>query len=195
MMRLFLKSLLLVFLIAVVLWGLLILDIYRTSLESKNDQNEKVDAIVVLGASQWKGVPSPMLKARLDHAHELYGEGIAEYIILTGGKSEGNTISEAGAGKIYLYNKGVPEDKILTEGESRTTKESLRNVAEILEDNDINEVLFVSHGYHLYRVKKIAERNNIKKSGTSAVKLKDKPLKFKYILRESLIVPLIYFVN
>lgn len=195
MMRLFLKSLVLIFLIAVLLWGLLILDIYKTSLESKNDNNEKVEAIVVLGASQWKGVPSPMLKARLDHANELYGKGIAEYIILTGGTSEGNSISEAGAGKIYLYNKGVPEDKILTEEESRTTKESLKNVAEILEDNDINEVLFVSHGYHLYRVKKIAERNNIKRSGTSAVNLKDTPLKIKYILRESLIVPLIYFVN
>ena len=181
-MKIFLKLFSIAVLIGIFLWVLLIFNIYQNSHE--ND-NKKVDAIVVLGASQWNGRPSPALKARLDHAYKLHKKGIAEYIILTGGTAEGDIISESRVGKNYLSKKGIPENKILIEDKGKKTKESLRNITEILDENNFNKILFVSHGYHLYRVKKIARDNNINNIYASAVELKDKKRKFKYIIRES----------
>ena len=190
-MRIFLKFFSIVILVALFFWAFLIYSIYQNSLA--ND-DEKVDAIVVLGASQWNGKPSPVLKARLDHAQGLYNKGIAKYLVLTGGMANGDKISESKVGKNYLSKKGIPAGKILIEEKGRTTKESLKNITEILKDYKIDKILFVSHGYHLYRVKKIAKNNNINNIYVSAVELKDKELKFKYIIRESFI-NILYFVN
>ena len=190
-MRIFLKLFSIVILAALFIWAFLIYSIYRNSIA--ND-NEKVDAIVVLGASQWNGRPSPVLKARLDHAHGLYNNGIAEYIVLTGGTAKGDKISESKVGKNYLSKKGISRSRILIEEQGMTTKESLRNIKGILDEYKIDKILFVSHGYHLYRVKKIARNNNINNIYVSAVEVKDKELKFKYIIRESFI-NILYFVN
>ncbi|MGI9534951.1 MAG: YdcF family protein [Thermodesulfobacteriota bacterium] len=161
---------------------------------SRANYDEKVDAIVVLGASQWNGKPSPVLKARLDHAYGLYKNGIADYVVLTGGMAKGDKISESKVGKNYLSKKGIPANKILIEEKGMTTKESLKNITGILNENNFNKILFVSHGYHLYRVKKIAKNNNINDIYVSAVELQDKELKFKYIIRESFI-NILYLVN
>ena len=190
-MRIFLKLLTIVILVVLLFWALLIFNIYQNS---RANDNKKVDAIVVLGASQWNGRPSPVLKARLDHAYKLYREGLAENIVLTGGIAEGDKISESKVGKNYLTKKGVPPGKILIEEKGRTTKESLKNITGILNKNNINTILFVSHGYHIYRVKKIAGDNNINDTYASAVELKDKELKIKYIFRESLI-NILYLIN
>lgn len=178
-------------LIFILLWILLVARIYINSL-SNDKQN--VDAIVVLGASQWNGRPSPALKARLDHALSIYNEGYAEFIVLTGGIAEGDTISESRVGKTYLVNKGVPKSKILIEEKGRTTKESLKNVSEIIKRNNLKKILFVSHGYHIHRVKKIAKDLEMKNSLASAVEIRDKEKKFKYILKESFIF-VIYLFN
>jgi len=190
-MRIFLKLLSIVFLVIISFWAFLIISIYHNS---RANDSQKVDAIVVMGASQWNGKPSPVLKARLDHAYGLYKKGLAQYIVLTGGIAEGDTISESKVGKNYLSKKSIPPRNILIEEKGRTTKESLENIKGILKSNNIDSILFVSHGYHLYRVKKIAKDNNIDDTYASAVELKDKELKLKYIIRESLI-NMLYLVN
>lgn len=190
-MRLFIKLFSIVILAIVLFWAVLIFNIYQNSL---TNDNQKVDAIVVLGASQWNGRPSPVLKARLDHAHELYKKDVADYIVLTGGMAKGDNISESKVGKNYLSKKGVPRSRILIEEKGRTTKESLKNIKDIINSYKFDRILFVSHGYHLYRVKKIAKDNNMNEIYVSAVEVKDKELKFKYIIRESFI-NILYLVN
>ena len=175
-MKTFLKLFTAALAVIIILWVFLVFSIYKNS---QTSDTENVDAIVVLGASQWNGRPSPVLKARLDHAHGLYKKGIARYIVLTGGMAKGDNISESKVGKNYLSKKGVPSNRILIEEEGRTTKESLNNISGILKDYKIEKILFVSHGYHLYRVKQIAKSNNIDEIYLSAVELKDKELKFK----------------
>lgn len=175
----------------ILIWLLLVVRIYLNSLSNDKD---KVDTIVVLGASQWNGRPSPALKARLDHALSIYNNGYAEYIVLTGGIAEGDTISESRVGKNYLVKKGVPETRMFIEEEGRTTIESLRNTSKILKKNELQRIMFVSHGYHIYRVKKIAKDFNIQNISASAVEIKDSQKKFKLILRESFIY-MFYLIN
>lgn len=173
------------------LWGVLFAGIYATSLI---DQKRSVDAIVVLGASQWNGYPSPVLKSRLDHAHELYKQGYARYIILTGGIARGESISESKVGLQYLKKKGVPGNKIFIEEKGLTTSESLKIASDIIKENNFDRILFISNGYHLLRIKKIARDLDIKYAYTSPVKTKDNWKKMKYIFRESLIIP-VYIIN
>ena len=189
-MRTFFKLLSVVILSVLFLWIFLLANIY---INSKTQDRDKVDAIVVLGASQWNGRPSPALKARLDHAYELYNANVADYLILTGGIAKGDTISESRVGKNYLNKKGIPNSRIIIEEEGKTTKESLEKVSEIKKKYDIKEILFVSHGYHIYRVKKIAADYDMGKVYSSGVEIKDKERKFKLILKESLITVLYIF--
>ena len=121
-MRTFLKLLSVVFLSVLFLWIFLLANIY---INSKTQDRDKVDAIVVLGASQWNGRPSPALQARLDHAYDLYKADVADYVILTGGIAKGDTISESRVGKNYLNKKGIPNSGIIIEEEGKNTKESL----------------------------------------------------------------------
>ena len=111
-MKFVFKIICLALFVSAFLWAYLLLNII---LNSSSDDREKVDAIVVLGASQWNGRPSPVLKARLDHANKLFGEGLSSNIALTGGIAEGDTISESRVGMNYLINKGVPDKSILIE--------------------------------------------------------------------------------
>lgn len=190
-MRKILKPLLYLFLICTFLWTVLVVRIY---IDSITEQRAKVDAVVVMGASQWNGRPSPALKARLDHALRIYNEGIVKYIILTGGIAPGDTVSESAVGKEYLADKGIPENVIFIEEKGHTTLESIREVSRIVKDKDINRIIFVSHGYHLYRVRKIAESMDIEDPLISAVGIKDDKKKIKLVLRES-VVYLYYLVS
>jgi len=183
-MRTFFKLLSVALLSLIFLWIFLLLNIY---INSKANDKERVDAIVVLGASQWNGRPSPAFKARLDHAHELYKANTANFIILTGGVAKGDTKSESSVGKKYLNKKGIPNSRIIIEEEGKTTKESLSKVSEIKNNYNFKKILFVSHGYHIYRIKKIAADNNMGKFYSSAVEIKDPETKFKHILKESFI--------
>ena len=189
-MRTFFKLLSVLLLSIIFLWIFLISSIY---ISSKAQDRTPVDAIVVLGASQWNGRPSPALRARLDHARELYKADVADYIILTGGVAKGERISESRVGKNYLNNKGIPNSRIIIEEDGKTTKESLKKVSEIKNKHDFRSMLFVSHGYHLYRVKKIAADYEINNVYLSAVELKDPERKFKHIFKESLITILYIF--
>jgi uncharacterized SAM-binding protein YcdF (DUF218 family) len=190
-MRTFLKLLSVVILSIIFLWVFLISNIY---INSKSQDRKSVDAIVVLGASQWNGRPSPALKARLDHALELYKANVANYIVLTGGIAKGDTISESRVGKNYLNKRGIANSKIIIEEDGKTTKESLKKVSEIKKRYDFKSILFVSHGYHLYRIKKIAADYDMGNVYSSAVEIKDPERKFKLIFKESLITILYIFI-
>jgi uncharacterized SAM-binding protein YcdF (DUF218 family) len=116
------------------------------------DDRRAVDAIVVLGAAQYDGRPSPVFAARLDHAIALYHDGLAPRLIMTGGGAEGDRTTEAASGRAYAIAHGVPDGSILGEDRSRTTLESLRGVADIMTAAGLRSALFVSDPTHMYRV-------------------------------------------
>jgi uncharacterized SAM-binding protein YcdF (DUF218 family) len=124
--------------------------------QSRSDEVHTADAIVVLGAAQYNGEPSPVFKARLDHAAYLYGEDLSPTIIVTGGKQPGDTFTEAEAGENYLAAQGISRDAILGETEGKTTFESLQAVTAIADDHGIDSLLLVSDPMHSERVKRMA---------------------------------------
>jgi uncharacterized SAM-binding protein YcdF (DUF218 family) len=128
--------------------------VYRAS---THDGAREADAIIVLGAAQWNGQPSPVLQERLDHALELYEAGLAPLIVLTGGKQEADTFTEATTGYNYLREHGVPDEALLKEVDGTSTWDSLRATRRFLADRDADEVVLVTDDYHAYRVEQIAE--------------------------------------
>jgi uncharacterized SAM-binding protein YcdF (DUF218 family) len=128
--------------------------VYRAS---RHDGARAADAIIVLGAAQYDGRPSPVLQDRLDHALALYGEGLADQIVLTGGRQAGDRFTEATAGYNYLRDRGVPDEDLLKEVDGTSTWESLRASARFLVSRDLTEVVLVTDDYHAYRVEAIAE--------------------------------------
>ncbi|MGH2827490.1 MAG: YdcF family protein [Actinomycetota bacterium] len=129
---------------------------FRIWRQSRVDEVRRADAIVVLGAAQYNGEPSPIFKARLDHAEYLYSEDLATQVIVTGGKQKGDRFSEAEAGETYLVEQGVPAEAIVGETEGTTTLESLTAVHDMAGDLDIDTVLLVSDPMHSERIKTIA---------------------------------------
>jgi uncharacterized SAM-binding protein YcdF (DUF218 family) len=123
---------------------------------SRRDEARPSDAIVVLGAAEYDGRPSPVLAARLDHAILLYEKGIAPVIVVTGGKEPGDRFTEAGASAAYLHKHAIPDRAILRETTGRTSWESLEAAARFLEDGDMKRVVLVSDPYHSARIKAIA---------------------------------------
>jgi uncharacterized SAM-binding protein YcdF (DUF218 family) len=124
--------------------------------QGTRDERAPVDAIVVMGAAQYDGRPSPVFEARLDHAVALFKEGLADRLIVTGGKAEGDRTTEAATAREYAMVRGVPEDAILLEDESRTTLESIRGVAALMTDHDLADAIFVSDPTHMLRVLRMA---------------------------------------
>jgi uncharacterized SAM-binding protein YcdF (DUF218 family) len=121
-----------------------------------HDEATRADAIVVLGAAQYNGKPSAVLKARLDHAIALYQDGLAPWFIVTGGKAEGDRTTEAASARAYAIGQGVPEGAILVEDRGRTTLESLQSVGSILRARHLSTAIFVSDRTHMLRVLRIA---------------------------------------
>jgi uncharacterized SAM-binding protein YcdF (DUF218 family) len=124
--------------------------------EAQQVAGGQVGAALVLGAAQWNGNPSPVLRARLDHALDLYRRGQVRQIILTGGVGSGDTTSEAAAGKQYLIERGITADALLLEEQGTNTWESLRNAAPLARANRIGAVLLVSDPFHMLRSIKMA---------------------------------------
>jgi uncharacterized SAM-binding protein YcdF (DUF218 family) len=135
--------------------------------QSHNDEVRAADAIVVLGAAQYDGEPSPILQARLDHALYLYEEELSPTVIVTGGRREGDRFAEADAAEMYLEGEGVPSDAILAEDEGTTTLESLEKVHAMSVDAGIDTVLLVSDPLHSERVKTMAEDLGFREAWTS----------------------------
>lgn len=129
------------------------IQVWRAS--SRHD-TARVEAIVVLGAAQYDGRPSPVLEARLQHALDLYEQGRAPVVVVTGGRQEGDTYTEATSGYNWLRARGVPDEAILKEVDGRNTFESLQATARFLRERGIDDVLLVSDGYHTLRVEATA---------------------------------------
>jgi uncharacterized SAM-binding protein YcdF (DUF218 family) len=124
---------------------------------SRQDDRTPSNAIVVLGAAQWNGTPSPVYKERLDHAAELYKQGVAKTIVVTGGKQQGDKVGEGFAGYNYLKGKGVPEKALLIEVGGTNTYEELSAAVPILDSNNLgHSVTLVSSPYHAFRSEAIA---------------------------------------
>jgi uncharacterized SAM-binding protein YcdF (DUF218 family) len=117
-----------------------------------HDQARPADAIAVFGAAEYDGRPSPVLRARLDHALALYREHLAPLVITLGGGGGGPLDSEGGVGHDYLLAHGVPENQIIAETQSTNTEESAARLSGIARENHLNRILAVSDGTHLFRI-------------------------------------------
>jgi uncharacterized SAM-binding protein YcdF (DUF218 family) len=125
--------------------------------QSTADEAAKADVIVIMGAAEYRGRPSPILKARLDHGLDLYKHGFAPRLITTGGAGGDPSFTEGGVGRRYLMQQGVPGEAIILESEGETTVHSLAIVAELMRRMDLHSCIIVSDGYHIYRAKKLLE--------------------------------------
>ena len=121
--------------------------------QAGKDESHPADAIVVFGAAEYNGAPSPVFKARLDHALELEDRDLAPAVITTGGPGGDPHFTEGGVARDYLIQQGVAEEKIFSETRGETTYESVIAVAQILEDRHARTCIAVSDGFHLYRIK------------------------------------------
>lgn len=119
------------------------------------------DAIVVFGAAEYSGRPSPVLRARLDHALEVFHRGVAPVVITTGGAAADPTFSEGGVGRDYLMHHGVPERSLIAETQGRDTAQSAVRVAVIMRANGLHSCVAVSDAYHVFRIRKLLEHEGI----------------------------------
>ena len=123
---------------------------------SRDDQAQEAGAIVVMGAAQYNGDPSPVFEARLEHGRELYEQGLSDVVVVTGGRQEGDEYSEAQAGARWLQEHGVPEAALRLEVQGRNSWESLAASARFLQEDGIDDVMIVSDPFHSKRLEEIA---------------------------------------
>jgi len=182
--------------VVVTAFALWIISATAVLLWSSRDEARPAQAIVVLGAAQYAGKPSPVLRARLDHALELWNRHLASLLILTGGTGSGDTTSEAAVGRTYARKHGVPDSAILVETEGRTTSESMRAVAGMLEVRGLQSALLVSDPFHMLRLRILARRFGFtpytSPTQTSPIS-PNREERWKYIFSESLKAPLAFF--
>ena len=131
--------------------------LYQVHSVGRSDQARAVDAIVVMGAAQYDGRPSPQLAARLDHAAELWSAGVAKVMVVTGGNQPGDRFTEAEASANYLIARGVPAEAILQESRGHSSYASLDGVAALLHQRGLFRVLLVSDPFHSLRSRLIAQ--------------------------------------
>lgn len=157
------------------------------------DRARTSDAIVVLGAAQYVGRPSPVLRARLDHALDLWQRGLAPRLIFTGGTGVGDTTSEAAVSRIYALKHGVPDTAILMENEGRTTRESLAAVSAIMHARQMRTAILVSDPFHMLRLRILSTQYGVD-AYTSPTKTSpisaNKAQALAYVLSESIKVPM-----
>lgn len=165
---------------AVVLWG-------------QRDNAARSDVIVVLGAAQYDGRPSPVLRSRLDHALGLWRQGMAKRVILTGGRGQGDTTSEAAVGHLYLKRRGIPESWLLVEDQSRNTEQSIAAVAVLMRRQQMEDAILVSDPFHMLRLRLLAWHHglNVRTSPTRTSPISANKVQVaSYMVSESVKVPL-----
>lgn len=170
---------------------------YRIWDQGNRDDQRAADAIVVMGAAQYDGRPSPLFAARLDHAIALYHAGIAPRLIVTGGKQEGDRTTEAASARAYAIGHGVPGQAILTEDHSRTTLQSIRGVAGLMREQRIQSAVFVSDPSHMFRVLRMAADEGIEAFGspTRTSPLERDPVKGADAIVHEIGALAVYFVS
>ena len=152
---------------------------FRVWAEGQRDDSRPADAIVVMGAAQYDGRPSPVFAARIEHAIDLFRDGVAPRLIVTGGKQEGDRTTEAASARAYAIARGVPPTAILFEDKSRTTLESIRALRSLMDQNDLKTAVFVSDRPHMLRVLRMAADEGITAYGspTTTSPIEGDPLK------------------
>ena len=134
--------------------------------QSTVDEAQPADIIVVLGAAEYRGRPSPVLEARLNHALFLYLKGLAPLILTTGGAGGDPVYTESEVGRAYLSRRGIPPESVLVEPEGESTAHSTAAVAEMMRRRGLTRCIVVSDGYHIYRVKKMLEFRGLEVYGS-----------------------------
>jgi len=125
------------------------------------DQIHSADAIVVFGAAEYSGHPSPVYRARLDHAFDLFQRGVAPVVITTGGAAADPSFSEGGVGHDYLMGRGIPDASLIAETQGADTAQSAERVAVIMRANRMRSCVAVSDAYHLFRIRKLLQHENV----------------------------------
>ena len=120
------------------------------------------DAIVVFGAAEYAGRPSPVFRARLDHAYDLFQRGVAPVVITTGGSGADPNFSEGGVGHDYLMHRGIPEPRLIAETQGSDTASSAERVAVIMRTNRMRSCVAVSDAYHVFRIRKLLEHEGVR---------------------------------
>ena len=146
---------------ALVLLGFLAVASIQIVHTASLEEGHLADAIVIFGAAEYSGRPSPVLRARLDHAFDLFQGGIAPVVITTGGAGADPSFSEGGVGRSYLMKRGVPERSLIAETQGRDTAESAVRVAVIMRANGLHSCVAVSDAYHVFRIRKLLEHEGI----------------------------------
>lgn len=141
----------------------------RVRRHAQVDDAQPADVIVVMGAAEYRGKPSPVLQARLEHALELFQKKMAPHIITTGGAGGDPVFTESTVGRNYLMGKGVPTEAIILEDEADSTIHSAVAVAEIMHRMGLRKCILVTDGYHIFRAKKMLEARGLTVYGSPRV--------------------------
>jgi uncharacterized SAM-binding protein YcdF (DUF218 family) len=150
--------------------------------------SRKADVIIIFGAAQYAGRPSPVYRARLDHGLELYVKGWAPIIITTGGAGQDPEFSEGGVGRDYLSHRGVPEQALIAETQGSDTAQSAERIANIMRANGMHTCIAVSDAYHVFRIRALLEREGV--DVELAPRPESRPLsiweRFRTVMREAM---------
>jgi uncharacterized SAM-binding protein YcdF (DUF218 family) len=184
------RGLLLLALLAAAGWALCVAAIH---VWGRRDEARAADAIVVLGAAHYAGRPSPVFRARLDHAVALYERGLAPVLIVTGGRAPGDTVSEAVVARRYVIRRGVPEGAVLLErGAGMTTVESMEAVARLMRNRGLESAVLVSDPFHMLRLKLLARQFGVRgytsPTRTSPIS-RNRAEERRHVVRESVSLP------
>jgi uncharacterized SAM-binding protein YcdF (DUF218 family) len=167
-------------------------------LVARHDAAAPADAIVVLGAAQYNGRPSPVFRARLDHAAALFRRGLAPHLLVTGGVGAGDTVSEAVVGLRYLMGTGTSAAAVVAVATGRSTEPSLRAAADWIRAHEGRRVILVSDGFHMLRLCLMARRLGLVPLGSPARRspiAANRRLEIGYVLAESFKAPIAYLVT
>lgn len=139
---------------------------WRIERQSTRDEARPADVILIMGAAEYRGKPSPVLKARIDHGLELYRGKMASRILTTGGAGGDPVFTEGEVARDYLIKRGVPSEAILVEAEGESTVHSTAAAAEIMRRMNLKSCIVVSDGYHIFRAKKMLESRGFRVYGS-----------------------------
>ncbi|MGH9644958.1 MAG: YdcF family protein [Terriglobales bacterium] len=148
----------------------------------------KADVIVIFGAAQYAGHPSPVYRARLDHGFDLFAKGMAPVVITTGGAGQDPDFSEGGVGRDYLLRRGVPERALIAETQGSDTAQSADRVTNIMRANDMHSCIAVSDAYHVFRIRALLERDGVEVEVAPRPESRPRSLweRFRTVMREAM---------
>lgn len=158
---------------AAVVFGYLVSLSMRIEKQSVRDEAHRADVIIVMGAAEYRGRPSPVLRARLDHAVELYRKGYSSLFLTTGGAGGDPKFTEAEVGRSYLIDRGIPPERVVVENQGETTAQSLATAFEIMQRMGLRSCIVVSDGYHIFRAKKFLQAEGLTVFGSPRLSHKE----------------------